>query len=457
MQRLLSSGLCALAALWLFPSQASAETPTDCLAQQHVCVSSDGRGLISQGEQAKLEQQIGGDPIYLVVAASGSAGYNSAMKQIIGALSGHKQLTVGFLDSRIRHFGAYNKGMLPADGAADIAARVVEQHKADQNIFAALMDFVNDVQHEADASSGDSASTPSHALLGVLITVAVILVLAVLGFFLIARPVLKRRQRELKEAKAVAQEDLIALSAGITDRDADVSIQNNPEAVAEIAAALSAYERGTAVLDAAKRVKDMGAVSRAIAEGQYDLACAEALAAGRPKPERRPSCFFDPRHGMSVRDVYWAPADGGPGRTVPACSACAHKVEQGIEPEIRKVEVQGAPVNYVNTGFAPAYWGGFGFGPGIFTGFLLGEALASFGGFPGGYGFGGGDYGGGDYGGGDFGGGDFGGGDSGGDFGGGDFDGGDFDGGDFGGGDFGGGDFGGGDFGGGDFGGGDFG
>ena len=44
----------------------------------------------------------------------------------------------------------------------------------------------------------------------------------------------------------------------------------------------------------------MGAVSRAIAEGQYHLACAEALAAGQPQPERRPSCFFDPRHGMSV-------------------------------------------------------------------------------------------------------------------------------------------------------------
>ena len=53
------------------------------------------------------------------------------------------------------------------------------------------------------------------------------------------------------------------------------------------------------------------------------------------------------------------------------------QVEQGIEPEMRKVEVHGAPVNYVNAGFAPAYWGGYGFGPGIFTGFLLGEALAA--------------------------------------------------------------------------------
>jgi hypothetical protein len=41
-----------------------------------------------------------------VVAASGSAGHNSAMDQVISALSGHQQFTVGFMDSRLRHFGA---------------------------------------------------------------------------------------------------------------------------------------------------------------------------------------------------------------------------------------------------------------------------------------------------------------------------------------------------------------
>ena len=44
---------------------------------------------------------------------------------------------------------------------------------------------------------------------------------------------------------------------------------------------------------------------------------------------------------MSVTDAYWAPPDGGPGRTVPVCSADAHKLERGIEPEMRKVEADG--------------------------------------------------------------------------------------------------------------------
>jgi hypothetical protein len=79
---------------------------------------------------------------------------------------------------------------------------------------------------------------------------------------------------------------------------------------------------------------------------------------------------------MSVSDAYWTPPDGGLGREVPVCAMDAHKLERGIEPEMRKVEVNGTPVNYVNAGFAPSYWGGFGFGPGLFTGFLIGEALA---------------------------------------------------------------------------------
>jgi len=437
MRRLLGLAVGVLAAFWLVPAQAGASTLADCLAQQHVCVAGSGRSLVSQSQVAQLEQQIGGDDIYLVVAPSGSSGYNSAMSKIISDLSGHDQFTVGFLDSSQReHFGAYNSGMLPPHGAAAIATRVVQQHEGDQNIDAALSDFVTDVQQQAGTGSGEAAGgSASHTLRNVLIVLGVIVLLGLLGFFVIWRPIRRRRQQELKDAKLAAQDDLIALSNRLTDRDSDVSIQNNPEAAEEQAAALAAYERGTAALDAAKSVKDMGAVSRAIAAGQYHLASADALAAGQPRPERRPACFFDPRHGMSVRDVYWTPANGGPGRTVPACSDDARKVDNGIEPELRNVEVEGRPVSYVNAGFAPSYWGGFGFGPGLFTGFLLGEALSPFP-FGGGYYDGGAGYGDGGPGG-----------DGGGDYGGGDFGGGDFGGGDFGGGDFGGGDFGGGDFG----------
>jgi hypothetical protein len=417
MKRLLGLVAGVLAVLLLLPAQASASALTDCLAKQEVCVTGDGRSLVSQAQQAKLERQIGGDPIYLVVAPSGPSGYNGSMNEIIAALSGHDRFTVGFLDTRLRHFGAYNSGMLPAHGAADIATRVVRQHQGDQDVSAALTTFVTDVKQQAEPGSGAAAANPaSHALRNLLITLGIIAAIASLGLFLIWRPIRKRREQELNQAKVAAQDDLLALSDRLTGRQADVSVsdQHNQDAAEEQRAALAAYERGTAALDAATRVRDMGAVSRAIAEGQYHLACADACADGQPRPERRPSCFFDPRHGMSVRDVYWAPSSGGTGRTVPACSACANQVDRGIEPEMRNVEVNGAPVSYVNAGFAPAYWGGFGFGPGLFTGFLLGQAFAPHAFFAPGGDVGGGDNGGGEFGGGDFGGGDFGGGDFGG-------------------------------------------
>src|SRR5215471_1566456 len=138
MRRLLGLALGVLAALWLVSAQAGASTLADCLAQQHVCVAGSSSSLVSPSQEAQLEQQIGGDNIYLVVAPSGAAGYNSAMSKIISDLNGRGQFTVGFLDSQREHFGAYNSGMLPPHGAATIATRVVQQHQADQNIDAAL-------------------------------------------------------------------------------------------------------------------------------------------------------------------------------------------------------------------------------------------------------------------------------------------------------------------------------
>ena len=294
MKRILAIGVSAVAALWLFwlPGAASASTLPQCLSQHHVCIAGSGHNVISGSEQASLERRIGDDDIYLVIAPSGTAGYDRAMRQIIADLNGRSQFTVGFLDSgQARHFGAYSKGMLPANGAADIATRVVQEHQSDRDIPAALSDFVTDVQHEAgsgaDSGSGGAAAGSSHLVRNLLIAAAIVIVLGVLGFFAIWRPMRRRKERELRElhdAKSAAQDDLIALSTAVTDHDTDVSIRSNPEAAAEQAAALAAYERGTAALDAARRSSDMMAVSRAIAEGQYRLASAEALAAGQPKP-----------------------------------------------------------------------------------------------------------------------------------------------------------------------------
>ena len=148
------------------------------------------------------------------------------------------------------------------------------------------------------------------------------------------------------------------------------------------------------------------------------MASAKALAEGRTPPERRPPCFFDPRHGPSTRDVEWAPPYGEP-RLVPACEADALRVEEGMEPAAREVLVGGSRVPYWNAGpayapFAGGYFGGFGGGllPGLLVGSMLGGGLGMGWGAGAAYGADGWDGGGGDFGGGDFGGGggDFGGG-----------------------------------------------
>ena len=172
------------------------------------------------------------------------------------------------------------------------------------------------------------------------------------------------------------------------------------------------------------RREDLAPVGSALEEGRWAMASAKARFAGETPPERRPPCFFDPRHGPSSRDVEWSPPYGE-ARLVPACEADAHARRGRRRPADARGRV--ARASACRTGrpaaptrpFAGGYFGGFGGGllPGLLIGSMLGGAMSP--------GVAYGDYGDGDGGGGDFGGGGFGGGD----FGGGGFGGGDFGGG----------------------------
>jgi hypothetical protein len=239
----------------------------------------------------------------------------------------------------------------------------------------------------------------------------------------------KRNETELAEVKSAAHDDLIALADDV--QQLEQPVESNPRAKDEYAQALDSYDKATTSFDRARRPKELEAVTSALEEGRYHMAAAQALLDGRRPPERRPPCFFDPRHGPSTREVEWAPPGGTP-RSVPACEADAQVVERGAEPASRQVLTGGRQVPYWN---APPYFGpwaggyfmpfgGMGFLSGLFVGELLGGAFGGLGygswaGSGQSGGFGGWDDAGGsgsDFGGGmDFGGGDFGGG-GGGDF-----------------------------------------
>ncbi|HEV3127654.1 MAG TPA: hypothetical protein VGY32_01650 [Solirubrobacteraceae bacterium] len=239
-----------------------------------------------------------------------------------------------------------------------------------------------------------------------------------------------RHEREWEEVRASAQDDLVALGDDIRTLDVDIQMPGvSDEAKQRYGQALEAYQRASDVFDRAKQPEDLAPVGETLEEGRYAMAYTKAVLEGKPPPEHRAPCFFDPRHGPSTEDVDWAPPNGSP-RPVPACAADALRIKEGFDPHGRQVTVNGRPTDYWNAPghfgpYAGGYFNGFG-GGGLLQTLLVGSVLGAGLGFGAAavgdlFGDGDGDGDGGDGGdGGDFGGGDFGGGD-GGDFGGGDF------------------------------------
>ncbi|MFI0773584.1 hypothetical protein [Streptomyces sp. NPDC021212] len=281
-----------------------------------------------------------------------------------------------------------------------------------------------------------TAATPSGSTgaLGLLITLGILIVVGVGGTFLVGRRVTRRRQQQerarLEELRPVADEDITAFGEELTRIGFDPASPKADDAMREdYTRALDSYERAKTVMEKAQASRNVRDVSEALGDGRFSLATLEARLEGEPLPERRPPCFFDPRHGPSVEDRQWTPAGSTAERTVPVCAADAARLDDGEQPMAREVETSAGRRPYWDAGpvYTPWAYGYFGGAllPGLLTGTLLGTALAS----PDAYGdyygagpagdFSGGDHSGGDYSGGDFGPGDFGGGFGGGDFGGG--------------------------------------
>ncbi|MDT0464032.1 hypothetical protein [Streptomyces gibsoniae] len=273
-----------------------------------------------------------------------------------------------------------------------------------------------------------------------LIAVAAVLVAGCAGAYALVRRGRRRREEEqqaaLQKLRVVVDEDITAFGEELDRLDFHPGEAGADDAMrADYERALNAYDQAKSAMAAAQRPEDVKAVTQALEDGRFSLAVLAARREGRPLPERRPPCFFDPRHGPSVADAVWTPA-GGAAREVPVCAADQARLADGLDPVVREVDTDHGRRPYWDAGPAYGPWAGGYFGGGILPGLLVGTLLGSMMSTPSyaaDYGAGYGDFGGYD---------------------GGDMSGADFDPGDFGGGfgDGGGGDFGGG--GGGDFGGG---
>ena len=213
---------------------------------------------------------------------------------------------------------------------------------------------------------------------------------------------LEQLRAELEPVRKLAFEDVTALGTDLQDLDGELAGRElDAGARSDYQRALDAYEAAKTAADRLGRPDDVRHVTEIIEDGRYAIACVRARVAGEPLPTRRPPCFFDPRHGLSVTDVDWTPPGGTP-RQVPACALDAERVRAGAEPDTRQVMVGAQRMPYYEGGraYAPYAAGYFGGGMNmLFTGLLVGSML------DGGFGFGDGYDGGGD-GGGDNGGGD---------------------------------------------------
>ncbi|MGW1975266.1 hypothetical protein [Streptomyces sp. NPDC001889] len=275
---------------------------------------------------------------------------------------------------------------------------------------------------------------------GVLIALGAALVAGALLVYGIVRS--RRRGKAAEERAAldrlrvVVDEDITAFGEELDRLDFHPSERGADDAMrADYERALDAYDTAKSAMASARRPSDVRAVTTALDDGRFGLAALDARRTGRPVPERRPPCFFDPRHGLSVAERSWAP-QGCPARDVPVCAADAARLDDHLAPLARTVETETGRRPYWEAGPAYGPWAGGYFGggllPGLLAGTMLGAVLSSpayaaeyggddfasgafsssdfdssdFGGFGGGFdGGGGGDLGGGGFGGGSDGGG----------------------------------------------------
>jgi hypothetical protein len=187
----------------------------------------------------------------------------------------------------------------------------------------------------------------------------------------------ERKAAELEPVKKLAFEDVTALGVELQDLDLELAgRQLDAGARADYQRALDAYDAAKTAGDGITSPDDIRHITEILEDARYAMACVTARVAGRPLPTRRPPCFFDPRHGLSVTDVSYAPPGGAP-RQVPACELDAERVRAGAEPDVRQVMVGSRRVPYWQGGpayrpYAMGYFGAFGPMDWMFMGLMFG-------------------------------------------------------------------------------------
>jgi len=158
------------------------------------------------------------------------------------------------------------------------------------------------------------------------------------------------------EDVALLGQDLQRLDVETTTRPLDQAARDDYQA------ARAAHQSAQRTVATATKASEIRRVTETLGSGRYALACVQAGLEGRPSPDFRLPCFFNPQHGPSFLDVIFTYSGHGT-HTVPACARDVARFKARQQPECREVEVDGRRVPYFAAGdaFAP-------YGEGYFTG-----------------------------------------------------------------------------------------
>ena len=160
----------------------------------------------------------------------------------------------------------------------------------------------------------------------------------------------KRAKADLDVVRRLAEEDVLLLGEELQRLDRRVSGHElDEDARRDYQTALDAYESAQRSADHIDSADQVSRIVDTLSTGRYALACVLARTEGRPIPERRTPCFFNPQHGPATTDVLWTQPGRGT-RTVPACAQDAARQAAGENPHVRVLVVDGRRVPYWEAG-----------------------------------------------------------------------------------------------------------
>ncbi|MEU9147456.1 hypothetical protein [Streptomyces sp. NPDC048349] len=408
--------------------QASAADGVAAVAQAlkkgPVYVDPRAQAQLPEAEADALAQKIkdAGKPVFVAVLPATA---EFPQDKVLGAVRAETGITGLYA---VRLGDGFNAGADRAVMPGNAVRNLTEAVKTGTPVDAAtqLNNFVDQaltqVKGGAPASWGSVGEDEGAPAAG-LIALGAVAVVGGGGAYALVRRSRKKKEEARREAierlSVVVDEDITAFGEELERLDFHPGEPGADDAMRrDYEQGLDSYEKAKRIMASVQYPEEVTGVTQALEDGRFALATLDARRQGKPLPERRSPCFFDPRHGPSTEDASWAPA-GGAVRTVPVCTADAVRLRDGLDPAVRTVDTERGPRPYYDAGPAYGPWAGGYFGGGMLPGLLMGTMLGSmmsgpayasdFGGGIGG-GYEGGDVSGADFNPSDFGGGDFGGG-----------------------------------------------